>query len=98
MSTPTIPHGAEQLPDARRAEEHEEALRKKVQQRIWPQQVIALCGDIMQTFSSLRTSQRVNAVVATKTELEDIASDLKRVADCAAELSREFKQAAEAKR
>lgn len=91
MSADTIPHGAEQLPDAG-------LLKKKVERRIWPTQVIALCGDIMETFSSLRTSQRVNAVVATKTELEDIASDLKRVAECAAELSREFKQAAEAKR
>lgn len=90
MST-TTQHGSEQLPDA-------DELKAKVGRRIWPAQAIGMCGHMLECFAALQSAHRINAVPATKTELEDIAIDLKRVAECAAQLSREFKQSAEAKR
>jgi len=60
--------------------------------RVWPKQVIAMCQETLNCLSTLRGCQKSGALVATRREIEDMASELDKVSRCAATLATDFKE------
>ncbi len=62
------------------------------QPRIWHNQVIALCQEIMNTLSTLRFADQEGKVICSKLEREAMISELENVGKCAYTLAEDFKK------
>jgi len=60
--------------------------------RVWPAQVIAMCAESLNCFSTLRACEKEGCLVATGAERLEIAAELETLGRCAFTLAADFKK------
>ena len=62
--------------------------------RIWPAQIVAMCGEMMNCIATLRSGEKLGALKATDLERDEIATELEKVGRAAYILAADFRKGA----